>query len=334
MTARPETDAQPEQIGFRDLRRMAGTVLTTLAPAAGLALLFTFFSLTTKGFLTRDNLITVGVQIAVVAILAIGQTFVIVAGGIDLSVGSVLALAGMVTALLLLRGYPPGLSITAGIGVGGLCGLVNGLLVTWARLPSFIVTLGMMGICRGAAQIPTQAQATDVLPEAFTRLGHERLLHGYLPVPMLILLAVAVVAHFVLGYTRMGRYCYAMGSNLEAARLSGVNVRLYMTVVFAICGALCGLAGVVGSARLSIGDPTAGMGYELDAIAAVVIGGASLMGGIGTIAGTMIGALIMAVLRNGCDLNNIEPYWQAVVIGAVIILAVLVDRFRHREGRT
>ncbi len=332
----PDSDAtgQPQKTGLGDVRRVAGTVLTTLAPAAGLVLLFGFFSLTTTGFLTRDNLITVGVQIAVVAILAIGETFVIVAGGIDLSVGSVLALAGMVTALLLLADFPPSLSVAAGIGIGALCGLVNGVLVTWARLPSFIVTLGMMGICRGAAQIPTQAQATDVLPEAFTRFGHERLLQGLLPVPVLVLLGVAAVSHFVLRYTRMGRYCYAMGSNLEAARLSGVNVRAYMTLVFVICGALCGLAGVVGAARLSIGDPTAGMGYELDAIAAVVIGGASLMGGIGTITGTMIGAFIMAILRNGCDLNNVEPYWQAVVIGAVIIVAVLVDRFRHREGRT
>jgi ribose transport system permease protein len=315
----------------RGLQRAVARVLSTLAPAAGLAALFIVFSLTAPRFLTRENLITVGVQIAVVAILAIGETFVIVSGGIDLSVGSVLALSGMATALLLTHGAPVPAAILAGLAVGALCGLINGLLVTWTRLPSFIVTLGMMGICRGFSKIPTDAQATPALPGSFTWIGSGRLLHGLLPIPVLVMIAVAVLAHLVLRYTRLGRYCYAMGSNLEAARLSGVNTRLHTCLVFVICGLLAGLAGVVGTARLTIGDPTAGRGYELDGIAAAVIGGASLMGGVGTIIGTMLGAFIMAVLRNGCDLKEISPHWQEVVIGAVIILAVLIDRFRHRQ---
>jgi ribose transport system permease protein len=331
-----ETRPVAEPSASAGLGRVVLQVLSGLAPAAGFVLLFVFFSGTAKGFLTTGNLTTIAVQIAVVAILAIGETFVIVSGGIDLSVGSVLALSGMTTALILTRWHdaPAGAvvpaSILAGIGVGALCGLINGLLVTYTGLPSFIVTLGMMGICRGLAKVPTDAQATPALTPDFTWVGSGRLLNGLLPVPVLILAVVAIASGLILRYTRLGRYCYAMGSNLEAARLSGVNIRFYMTVVFVICGLLAGLAGVVGTGRLTIGDPMAGRGYELDSIAAAVIGGASLMGGVGTIVGTMLGAFIMAVLRNGCDLKGISPHWQEVVIGCVIILAVLVDRLRHR----
>ncbi|MGQ9731534.1 MAG: ABC transporter permease [Candidatus Zipacnadales bacterium] len=323
------------------------------APAVGLVLLYVFFawvtnSITASGgwwriwewrlregsFLSPDNQIFVALQIAVVALLAIGETFVIVSGGIDLSVGSVLALSGVVTALLLSEKYPfqlpVGVGIAAGIGVGTLCGLINGLLVTWAKLPPFIVTLGMMGVCRGFAKIPTDGQAIGSLPPGFTHLGSDRILGGLLPIPVLVLLAVAATSLFMLRLTAFGRYCYAMGSNLEAARLSGVNVRRYMTIVFVICGSLAGLAGVVQTARLTIGQPTGGIAYELDGIAAAVIGGASLRGGIGTISGTMLGAFIMAVLRNGCDLKNVSAHWQDVAIGGAIVLAVLVDRFRQR----
>jgi ribose transport system permease protein len=314
--------------------RLAGAmrlVLDKAGPAAGLVLLFLYFGLSTAGFFTKDNLIYMALQIAVVALLAIGETFIIVAGGIDLSVGSVLALSGVTTALLLTHDTPVALAILAGIGVGALCGLINGLLTTQAGLPPFIVTLGMMGICRGLAKIWTDAQNIDVSGSpTFTRLGSERVLADWVPIPVLALIVVALISFFILRFTALGRYCYAMGSNKEAARLSGVNVKAYTTVVFVICGLLSGLAGVVQAARVGIGQPTGGMGYELDGIAAAVIGGASLMGGVGTISGTILGALIMAVLRSGCDLKGVSPHLQDVVIGGVIVLAVLVDRIRQR----
>jgi ribose transport system permease protein len=204
-------------------------------------------------------------------------------------------------------------------------------LTTQADLPPFIVTLGMMGICRGLAKIWTDAQNIDVSgTPSVTRFGSERVLADWVPVPVLVLIVVALAAFFILRFTALGRYCYAMGSNKEAARLSGVNVKLYTTAVFVICGLLSGLAGVVQAARVGIGQPTGGMGYELDGIAAAVIGGASLMGGVGTISGTILGALIMAVLRSGCDLKGVSPHLQDVVIGGVIVLAVLVDRIRQR----
>jgi len=378
---------------FVQFVRAARLVIDKAGPAAGLIILYVYFGATTKGFLSAGNHVNMGLQIAVVALLAIGETFVIVAGGIDLSVGSVLALSGVTTALLLASPHPmrPAIvvvggigvgalcglttallprrthpvpvvvaivgssvgallglatawlltrrdpvpvpvAIGAGIGVGTLCGLVNGLLVTQADLPPFIATLGMMGICRGLAKIQTQAQNIDLSgATSFMRLGSGRIPHGWgVPIPVAVLLAVALIAFLVLRFTSFGRYCYAMGSNKEAARLSGVNVKLHTTAVYAVCGLLAGLAGVVQTTRISVGQPTGGAGYELDGIAAAVIGGASLMGGIGTIAGTMLGALIMAVLRSGCDLKGLSLEWQEVVIGAAIILAVLADRIRQR----
>lgn len=320
--------------GSRAVAHGAWRIVLRIAPAGFLLLAYVIFAIVDTGhtFLTVDNQIYVALQIAVVALLAIGETFVIVAGGIDLSVGSVLALSGVVCALVLSsdHGYPIWLGIGAGLGVGGLCGLINGLLVTQAKLPPFIVTLGMMGICRGIAKIPSDGQTISGLPEPFTALGDSRVLWDLVPIPVLVLLVVAAIAIFTLRFTRFGRYCYAMGSNWEAARLSGVNVKLYMTLVFTICGLLAGLAGVVATARLGIGQPTGGIAYELDGIAAVVIGGASLMGGIGTVTGTMVGAWTMAVLRNGCDIIDVSQHWQDVVIGGAIIAAVLIDRLRRK----
>jgi ribose transport system permease protein len=326
-------DADSQSSGVARLVRAVRTVIDKAGPAAGLIILFVYFGLSTHSFFTKDNQIYMALQIVVVALLAIGETFVIVSGGIDLSVGSVLALSGVTTALLLAREQPVPVvvAIAAGLGVGALCGLINGLLITQAQLPPFIVTLGMMGICRGLAKIWTDAQNIDLSnATGFTRLGSERVIADWVPIPVLVLIVVALISFLILRFTALGRYCYAMGSNKEAARLSGVNVNLHTTVVYVICGLLSGLAGVVQAARVGIGQPTGGMGYELDGIAAAVIGGASLMGGVGTISGTMLGAFIMAVLRTGCDLKGLSQHLQEVVIGAVIVLAVLVDRIRQR----
>lgn len=304
--------------------------LDRLAPLGFLLVLALFFEIRNPAFLTGHNLTNVAVQISVIAVVAIGETFVIVAAGIDLSVGSLVALTSVTAALLMKAGMPVPVAILAGVVMGLFWGLFNGVLTTRARLPSFIVTLGVMGIARGLALVLAHDQTISGLPDSFTNLGSYRVF-GQVPVLVVVMVAVAVVAHFALTRTRLGRYAYAMGSNLEATRLSGVNVGLQMTLLFVICGAVAGLGGVMEAARTNIGQPTAGNLYELNAIAAAVIGGASLMGGQGSVAGTLIGAFVMAVLRNGCDLLGVPPSWQEILIGSIIIIAVLWDHLRQRR---
>lgn len=305
--------------------------LDRLGPLFFLLALSVLLGILKPTFFTAENLLNIAVQISVIAVIAIGETFVIVASGIDLSVGSIVALCSVTAALLMRAGVFAPLAALAGVGCGVAWGLCNGLLVTRAALPPFIVTLGVMGIARGLALAIAHDQTVSGLPLSFVNLGSQRLF-GVMPVLALIMAVVAGVAHVVLTRTRLGRYAYAMGSNLEATRLSGVNTRLCMMMLFVICSGLAGLAGVMEAARTGIGQPTGGNLYELDAIAAAVIGGASLMGGQGSVAGTLIGALIMAVLRNGCNLLVIPPSWQRVFIGAIIIVAVLYDHMRQRRA--
>jgi ribose transport system permease protein len=329
--APPEVQAQA-QVGAQAGGLAWRQVADRLAPLAFLVALCILFGALKRDFFTSENLINVAVQISVIAVLAIGETFVIVAAGIDLSVGSMVALTGCTAALLMTRQVDWPVAALAGVGAGAFWGLFNGVLVTRAKLPPFIVTLGVMGIARGLALRIANDQTISGLPPAFVSLGSMRV-GGLVPMLVLVMLAVAAVAHVVLTRTRLGRYAYAMGSNLEATRLSGVNTRAYMTLLFVVCGALAGLAGVMETARTSIGQPTGGNLYELNAIAAAVIGGASLMGGEGSIPGTLIGAFVMAVLRNGCNLLAIPPSWQQVAIGAIIIVAVLWDQLRQRRRR-
>ncbi len=295
---------------------LMGAVLTILSPY----------------FLTLDNLLAIGLQMSVIAIMAIGQMMVIISAGIDLSVGSVLALSGVVCTSLMALGYPISLAIPAGAAVGLLCGAINGLLISRGRIPPFIATLGMMGIARGMALIISGGVGIQLLelPESFKFIGGGRVL-GIVPVPVILTLVLALSGFLLLKYTRLGRYTYAIGSNVEAVRLSGVNVNRCITWIYAISGLMCGLAGVILSSRLRSGQPTAGTGWELDVIAACVIGGASLSGGEGTILGALIGAMIMGVLRNGCNLLDISAFWQQVAIGAVIVIAVFIDQYRHRR---
>jgi ribose transport system permease protein len=299
-----------------------------LAPLVALGVVALLLGWRVPAFWSRENLLGIGVQSAVILILAIAQTLVIIAGGIDLSVGSVVALAGTVAALAMSRGMPPLpaslLGLAAGAGVGGF----NGAVVAGARMPSFIVTLGTLGMARGLALILTDGTNVSDLPAGFMTLGQGRLVG--VPMPILCVLAVALVAHLLLARTRFGRYCYAMGSNQQAARLSGVAVQRWTVLVFVMSGLLSGLGGIIQTSRLGIGQPTTGEGFELDAVAAAVIGGASLAGGEGHIAGTMVGALLMAVLRNGGNLLNLPPFWQQFIIGAMIIVAVLYDHLRRR----
>ncbi len=285
-------------------------------------------SLMSPDFLNTGNLLNVGGQAAVTAVLAFGVTFVIVSAGIDLSVGSVAALSAMVLAwTATTQGLPVWLAVLFALGTGLACGLVNGLMVAYGRLPSFIATLAMLSVARGLALVVSQGSPI-AFPDPVSTLG--RTLGGWLPVPVLVMAGMAVVAAVVLNLTYSGRSMYAIGGNEEAARLSGIRVPRQKLVIYGLSGTFAAVAGIVLASRLASAQPQAAAGYELDAIAACVIGGASLSGGVGRASGTLIGALILAVLRNGLNLLSVSAFWQQVVIGAVIALAALVDTLRRR----
>ncbi|MCX4811206.1 substrate-binding domain-containing protein [Streptomyces sp. NBC_01239] len=283
-------------------------------------------------FLTTDNLLNVGVQAAVTAILAFGVTFVIVSAGIDLSVGSVAALSATVLAWSATQhGVPVVLAVILAIATGIAAGLVNGFLIAYGKLPPFIATLAMLSVARGLSLVISQGSPI-AFPDSVSHLGDT--LGGWLPVPVLVMIAMGLVAAFVLGRTYIGRSMYAIGGNEEAARLSGLRVSKQKLAIYALSGVFAAAAGIVLASRLSSAQPQAADGYELDAIAAVVIGGASLAGGTGKASGTLIGALILAVLRNGLNLLSVSAFWQQVVIGVVIALAVLLDTVRRKAGAT
>jgi len=297
-----------------------GRQLSTLA---GLALLVTLLTVLSPYFLTVSNLSNVLEQTSINAVIAVGMTFVILSGGIDLSVGSLVALSGVALAGALRAGAPLPVALLAGLATGSAAGLVNGLLITRGKLPPFIATLGMMSVARGLTLFWTDGRPISGFDAGFRTLATGRVLG--IPASVLLAGALYLAAHLVLTRTRFGLYVYAIGGNEEATRLSGVGVRFHKTMVYVLAGLMSAVASVILTARLNSAQPIAGMMYELDAIAATVIGGTSLLGGSGTIGGTLIGALIMGVLRNGLNLLGISSFLQQVVIGLVIIAAVLVD---------
>jgi len=297
---------------------------------AGLVALCLVLWAATPHFLTVSNLLNVLEQTSINAIVAVGMTFVIISGGIDLSVGSVLAVAGIALALALESSVPAPAAIVLALATGTVCGLANGLLITFGRLPPFIATLGMMSVARGAALMLAEGRPISGFSEGFRALATARVL-TIVPAPVLLTAVVYLVAHFVLVRTVFGRATYAIGGNEEAARLSGVHVRFHKTAVYGVAGLTSAVAAILLTARLNSAQPTAGTMYELDAIAATVIGGTSLLGGEGTLVGALIGALIMGVLRNGLNLLNVSSFFQQVVIGAVIIGAVLIDMSLKRR---
>jgi ribose transport system permease protein len=291
-----------------------------------LALLCVVLSILSPNFLETTNILNVFKQISIIAMLAAGMTFIILTGGIDLSVGSTLALSGVVSVMLIAKGVPSFISLLLGVIIGILAGALNGYLSAKTKLPPFIVTLGSYTYVRGLAYVISGGYPI-VLNSPFIKfLGAGNIIG--VPTPIYIMLLIYVISYFVLKYTMFGRHVYAIGGNEEAARLTGIKVERTLIYVYAISGLLSGLAGVVLAGRLFSGQPTAGIGFELDAIAAVILGGTSFTGGVGTIQGTLIGALIMGVLSNGLTLLDVNYYWQLVVKGAVIILAVLLDRLR------
>lgn len=312
------------------LRERLSGVVSQLAAAGALIVVFVFLSFASDRFLTADNLFNIGSQTAVVAVIAIGMTLVIITAGIDLSVGSVAALSGVMGALLMSSvGLPVPLAVLGGTAVGALAGLTNGLLVSVAGLNPFIATLGMLSVARGLVYISTDAQSVFGLPDSFRLLGQGVI--GPLPIPIIIIAVTAIVGYVVLSRTRLGRYAYAMGSNAEAARLSGIPTRRYLTSVYVISGALAGFGGMIAMSRVNSGQPNYGIGLELDAIAAAVIGGASLFGGQGTVVGTLIGAFLIALIRNGAVLLNVNTFYQQVIIGVIIWIAVFWDQYRRRR---
>lgn len=282
-------------------------------------------------FLNRDNLMQVARAFSFIGIAAVGATMVIVAGGIDLSVGSVMGLTVVVVALALVAGWPVGPAVAAGVVAATVCGLINGGLVAYAGLPPFIVTLGMLSMARGAAYFLTGGRIVSGLPEAFTGFG-QGFLAGWVPYPVAVMILATAAGAVLMQVTTYGRALHAVGGSEEAVKLSGINVRRLKLSVYGFAAAFGGLAGVMYVSRFGYGASTAGVGYELQVISAVVIGGTSLAGGEGSVLGSVLGAAVMGLLTNGLTLLSVPEQYNQFIVGFVIILAVLVDRFRHREA--
>jgi ribose transport system permease protein len=300
-------------------------------PLIGLILLCAFLSVATDTFLSLRNFLNVLDQVTVLGVMAVGMTLVILIGGIDLAVGSVLALSGMVMGYLGNNaGLPFVLAIVVALIASAMCGAASGLMITRLNMPPFIATLAMMSVARGLASIITNGEQIVGFPDWFSNLAIIRHF-GFLTVTVAVMIVIVAIAWVVLTFRPAGRALYAIGGSAEVARLAGINVRDATLIVYTLCGLAAGLAGVILSARLDSAQPSSGIGYELDTIAAVVIGGASLSGGIGGIGGTVVGVLIIGFLRNGLNLLQVSPFIQQVIIGLVIAIAVAADTARRRR---
>jgi ribose transport system permease protein len=291
-----------------------------------LILIFVLLSIISDQFLTVPNLLNVCRQVVITSILGIGGTFVIIGGGIDLSVGSLLALTAAYAAKIMVTTNNVFLSILVAVLVGLALGLFQGFIITRFDVAPFAVTLGGMSIFRGMTLLFTNGIPISKLPVNFRWFGSGNI--GWLPVPVLFLAGTTLIGYFVLNKTKLGRYVYAIGSNENTSRLSGIDVKFYRLMTYGISGLCCAIAGIILTGRINSAHPYAGQGYELNAIAAVVIGGASLQGGEGSVFGTIIGALIIGMIGNGLNLMQINAFWQQVTIGLVIIIAVIIDRMR------
>ena len=300
-----------------------------LATVGSLIILIIFFSITSSTFLSIDNFLSIALQTAVIGIVALGSTFVIITSGIDLSVGAIVAFSGVMMGFAMQAGMPTFISILIGLLSGVALGVAIGLFITKAKLPPFIVTLGFMMMVRGLVLALTNGMPISGLNDGFDKLAAGTILK--IPYPVIFLIVLAVVLGFVLKNTKIGKYVYAIGSNEDASKLSGVNVDRVKLFVYGLSGLMCAISGIILASRLISAQPTEGMGYEMDAIAAVVIGGASLAGGTGTIFGTMLGAFIMTVLKNGLTMLNVSGMWQQVAVGAVVLGAVYIDNLKNKR---
>ena len=314
------------------LRRGTRTIVGEFGIAIALFVEVAIFSSLSPFFLTAENILNVTLQTSITAIIAAGMTFVILTSGIDLSVGALVALSGVLTTSVLKLGLPYPIvfpfAILTAIFIGVMSGAIAGVLITRFEITPFIVTLALMTIWRGTSYMYTDGRPIWGLPEQFGVLGGGRFLA--VPIPTIVMIIVYVLAYVMLKHTRFGRYVYAVGGNKEAARLAGIDTDRILVIVYIVSGALASTAGVLLASRMNSGQPNAGLMYELDAIAAVVVGGTSLFGGRGTIIGTFLGAMLIGVLRNGLNLLNINSYIQQIVVGMVMLFAVMLDRLRKR----
>jgi ribose transport system permease protein len=290
----------------------------------GLLVLSTIVTFITPRFLTVTNILNVLTQVSVNAIIAVGMSFVILTGGIDLSVGSTLAISGAIAAAIFKSNGNIVLAVLAALAIGAVIGTFNGVVISMRRIQPFIVTLATMTIFRGVTYVYTNGTPISGLGPGFTFLGNQRI--AGIPLPVLLIALVFLIAWYIITQTRFGRFVYALGGNEDCTRLSGINTDRIKTFVYIICGSTAALSGVIVTSRIGSASPNAGVGYELDAIAAVVLGGTSTAGGEGSITGTIIGAMIIGVLNNGLNLMNVSPFYQSIIRGAVILLAVLLDK--------
>lgn len=297
----------------------------------GFVIIMIVFSISSGYFFTLDNFLNIAKQASINAVIAFGMTIVLISGGIDLSVGSIVALSAVVMATMMKRGIPPAFGIIIGIAIGIAAGFVNGVLIAKIKLAPFIVTLGSVSYLRGLALVYTKGMPVYGLPPSIRWFGNGSL--WIIPTPVVVAVVVAIISNFLLKRTHFGEYATAIGGNEEAARLSGVNIVKYKILVYIFSGICSVIGAIILMARINAAEPIAGNGFELDAIAAAVMGGTSLSGGVGSIIGTVIGALIIAALRNGLNLLNVDPNWQQVAIGVVITLAVIIDKARNTQEK-
>jgi ribose/xylose/arabinose/galactoside ABC-type transport system permease subunit len=326
------THAAPGEAARSPRRSLAAALLRRRESANLLALviIMAVIGATAPNFLSGGNLYLVSRQISFVAIVAFGELFVILTGGIDLSVGSLMALAGMAAAWAMKAGVPPPLAVAAGLAVGLAMGGVNGALISYVKIAPFIVTLGMLSLASGLVLGITKGWPITEIPASFLPIAQGSFLG--LPVPVWIALAIAVAAHVALTYTAFGRRTYAIGGNEQATFLSGIDVRRIKFALYMISAATASVAGIILVARFNSAQADTGKGWELDAIAAAVIGGTSLAGGSGSVLGVAIGACIMGVIKNGLVLMRVSSYWQTAIIGIIIVLAAVLDRVKSRRG--
>lgn len=292
--------------------------------------IFIAFSLLNENFLSINNVLNIIVQSSIIAIIAVGQTMVILTSGIDLSVGSIVGAVGIGIGLLMVAGVPIPVAVIAGVIMGAIFGLINGVIISYGRVPAFITTLGMMGMARGFGLAMNEGKPVAGLPMEFEKIASASV--GGIPSFVFYTLIIYVIMFIVLERTKFGRHIYAIGGNRDAARLSGVKVRVVEMIVYLFSGLFAGLGSVLLTARLNYATPVAGNGYELDTIAAVVIGGTALSGGQGKIIGTLVGALMLGILRNGLTIVNVSSFFQQIIIGAVIIIAVFADKLNEKKN--
>lgn len=311
---------------------VANMIRSNIGIICVLLIIGVFLSLLSDKFLTSGNLISVMRQISINVYIALGMTLVIILGGIDLSVGAIVALTGTVTVGLIVNtGLPIAAAIAIGLLIGVVCGFISGTMVAEFKLPAFIVTMAMMNIARGAANVYSGGRSTRITDEFFSSIG-SGYLFGVIPLPVIYMVVLIILITVVLNKTKFGTYIYAIGGNRESARLSGVPIKKVEIAVFTIIGLLSAFAGLVLASRMYSGQPSVGAGYELDAIAACVLGGVSMSGGKGHISGTVFGAMVIGFISNGLNLMNVNSFWQLVVKGIIILIAVVIDSQKNPDS--